>query len=223
MSRISGTRLLVVGTALAGCLATQFLLTGTASAVTATKAELHGGELRLEGKAQPGIRLIATSTTSAASARVDLNGNYKLQAGGFTAPDCKVTISDGNRTPTATVSLAGCTTSIIPVPANPAPPTGNCVITSVFPLSIAAGVDTAVNFTTSGCDTTTGSGATPTPVRWSVVAGVIPTGMTGPNFQGTTNGNIIGTPGIAGTYRFTLQVSDQIGATDQENVTLTVS
>ncbi len=46
--------------------------------------------------------------------------------------------------------------------------------------------------------------------------------MTGPNSQGTTGGNIIGIPSVAGTYRFTLQVSDQVGATDQENVTVTV-
>ena len=54
------------------------------------------------------------------------------------------------------------------------------------------------------------------------MAGSIPTGMTGPNSQGTTAGNIIGTPSILGTYRFTLQVIDQIGATDQETLTVTV-
>ncbi|TDQ00854.1 putative Ig domain-containing protein [Labedaea rhizosphaerae] len=206
----------------AACLATQILLTGTADAVTSSKADLRDGQLRLEGTSAPGVFVIAESTTSAAGARADTSGRYKIQAGGFTAPDCKVTIRDG-RTPTATVALTGCTPSVVPVPPVPAPPTGSCVITSVFPLSVPAGTATAVNFTTSGCDTTTGSGATPTPVRWSVVAGVIPTGMTGPNFQGTTGGNIIGTPSIPGTYTFTLQVSDQIGATDQENVTLTVA
>jgi hypothetical protein len=55
------------------------------------------------------------------------------------------------------------------------------------------------------------------------VAGSIPTGMSGPNSQGTTGGNIIGTPTVPGTYRFTLEVSDQVGATDQENVTVTVA
>ena len=205
-----------------GGLAVQTLAAGTASAVTATKAELRGGQLRLEGTAGPGIRLIASSTTSVASARVDINGQYKLTADGFTAPDCEVTISDGGQTPTATVALTGCTPSVIPVPPVPAPPTGSCVITTVPPVTLAVGVNTAVNFATTGCDTTTGSGATPSPVRWSVVAGVIPTGMTGPQFQGTTGGNIIGAPGLRGTHRFTLQVSDQIGATDQENVTITV-
>jgi hypothetical protein len=76
-----------------------------------------------------------------------------------------------------------------------------------------------VYFQSTGYDTTTttNSGATPTPVQWKVVAGVIPTGMTGPNFQGTTAANIIGTPSVRGTYQFTLQ------ATDQENFTVNVS
>jgi hypothetical protein len=47
--------------------------------------------------------------------------------------------------------------------------------------------------------------------------------MTGPNSQGTTAGNIIGTPSISGSYQFTLQVTDQIGATDQANITINVA
>lgn len=200
----------------------QALLAGSADAVTASKAQLSGGQLRLEGQAAPGKFVIAESTTSSAGARADLKGLYKIQATGFTAPDCKVTIRDGS-TPTATVTLSGCTPSVTPVPANPAPPTGSCVITPLAPVTLAAGTAASVYFETTGCDTTTNSGATPTPVQWKVVAGAIPTGMTGPNFQGTTAGNIIGTPSVPGTYRFTLQVSDQIGATDQENVTVTVA
>ena len=86
-----------------------------------------------------------------------------------------------------------------------------------------AGVATAFFFGTTGCNTTFNSGATPTPVRWSVAAGAIPTGMTGPNSQGQTSGNIIGTPSTRGTYHFTLQVSDQVGATDQETFTVDVA
>lgn len=47
--------------------------------------------------------------------------------------------------------------------------------------------------------------------------------MTGPTFQGTTAGNISGTPSAAGTYQFTLRVTDQVGATDEENFTVTVA
>ena len=116
----------------------------------------------------------------------------------------------------AAVSLAGCNPSITPVPPAPAPPTGACVITPQSAVTVPAGTSTSIYFETTGCNTTFNSGATPTPVQWRVVAGVIPTGMTGPNSQGTTFGNVIGAPSIAGTYRFTLQVTDQLGATDQE-------
>jgi hypothetical protein len=200
----------------------QAVLAGTAGAVTVTKSQLSSGQLRLEGQAAPGKFVIAESTTSSAGARADQNGQYKIQATNFTAPDCKVTVRDG-QTPTATVTLSGCTPSVTPVPATPVPPTGLCVITPQAPATLTAGTNSTVYFQTTGCDTTTNSGATPTPVQWKVVAGAIPTGMTGPNFQGTTAGNIIGTPSIRGTYQFTLQVTDQIGATDQENVTVNVT
>jgi hypothetical protein len=200
----------------------QLVLPGAATAVTATKAELRGGQLRVEGTSRAAAFVLVESTTSAAGARADVNGRFTVQASNFTAPDCTLTINDST-TPTATVTITGCTPSALPVPPVPAPPTGACVITPVPPATLTAGTMTFVNFATTGCDTTTGSGATPTPVQWSVVAGVIPTGMVGPHFQGTTAGNIIGTPSIRGTYRFTLQVRDQIGATDQENVTVTVA
>jgi hypothetical protein len=166
--------------------------------------------------------MVASSTTSAAGARADQFGAFKILASGFTAPDCKVTVSDGSRTPTATITLAGCSPSVKPVPQNPAPPTGGCVITPAAPATLAVGASSFYNFDTTGCNTTFDSGATPTPVQWTVVAGSIPTGMTGPNSQGSTGGNIIGTPTVPGTYPFTLQVTDQLGDTDQETFTVTV-
>ncbi len=212
--------------ALAACvsfgLIGQAVLAAPAGAVTAVKAELKNGQLRIEGQSAPGVFVIANSTTSRAGIRADLNGQYNIQDSNFTAPDCAVTITDG-RTPAATVTLAGCTPSVTPVPPIPAPPTGSCIITPLPPITLTAGTSTALNFQTSGCNTTFNSGATPTPVQWTVAAGSIPTGMTGPNSQGTTAGNVIGTPSVPGTYRFTLEVADQIGATDQANVMVTVA
>ena len=205
-------------------LVSQAAFAGAAEALTATKAQLRNGQLRVEGRgaAPGGSVVIASSTTSTASARIEVNGGFKIEASGFAAPDCLVTVSDG-RTPPATVPLAGCEPSITPVPAAPAPPTGSCVITSQVPVTVTAGTPTSIYFDTAGCNTTFNSGATPTPVQWRVVAGVIPTGMSGPNSQGTTAGNIIGTPSIGGTYRFTLQVADQLGATDQETFSVAVA
>jgi hypothetical protein len=202
----------------------QAVLAGPAGAVTVVKSELIDGQLRLEGQISPGVFVTAESTTSVADVRADPTGQYRIQADNFNAPDCKVTISDGGRTPTATITLAGCTPSVTPVPPTPAPPTGGCsILPQPSPVTLTAGTATAVNFDTTGCNTTFNSGATPTPVQWAVVAGSIPTGMTGPNSQGTTAGNIIGTPSIPGSYRFTLRVTDQIGATDQANITVNVA
>jgi hypothetical protein len=201
----------------------QSLLAGSAGAVTTTKVELKDGRLRVDGQGGiPGTVVSVASTTSLAGVRVQTDGRFTVKASNFTAPDCELTISNSG-TPTATVSIPNCVPSVTPVPATPAPPTGSCVITPVPPATLAVGSNSAVFFDTTGCDTTTNSGATPTPVQWRVVAGSIPTGMTGPNAQGTTAGNIIGIPSIAGTYQFTLEVSDQVGATDQGNVTVTVA
>jgi hypothetical protein len=223
MLRRPAVRVVVLAAAVFCAVVGELGLAGAANAVTATKVELKNGQLRVEGQGGiAGVFVSVASTTSIAGARPDTKGVFKVQASGFTAPDCRLTISDG-RTPTATVTIPGCSPSITPVPPQPAAPTGSCLINQVPPATLTAGTNSVVNFGTTGCDTTTNSGATPTPVRWSIVAGSIPTGMSGPNFQGTTGGNIIGIPSIPGSYRFTLQVADQVGATDQETVAVTVS
>ena len=199
----------------------QVVLAGGASAATVAKAELKGGQLKVEGVAAPALFVIASSTTDAAGARAGADGRFVIQASGFTAPDCRITVRDGS-TPIATATLSGCTPSVTPV-TTPAAPTGSCVIDPAAPATLTRNVATSYYVTTSGCNTTFDTGVTPTPVQWKVVRGSIPTGMSGPNSQGTEAGNIIGTPSVAGTYAFTLQVTDSAGQTDQENVTLTVA
>jgi hypothetical protein len=218
-----GLRAAALATVVCCGLIGQAVLAGPAGAVTVVNSELKDGQLRLEGQSSPGVFVTAESTTSVADVRADPTGRYRIQGDNFSAPDCKVTISDGGRTPTATITLAGCTPSVTPVSPTPAPPTGSCIIIPQTPVTLTAGTATAVNFDTTGCNTTFNSGATPTPVQWAVIAGSIPTGMTGPNSQGTTTGNIIGTPSIPGSYQFTLQVTDQIGAADHANITITVA
>jgi hypothetical protein len=202
----------------------QLAMADGASAVTVTKGELKDGQLRLQGTdAAPGIFVIASSATSSAGVRSDEQGQFTIQADGFTSPDCKVTVSDSGRTPIDTITLSGCTPSVTPVPATPAAPTGTCLITAQSgPLSVIANIGSVVTFATTGCDTTANTGATPTPVQWDVVAGLIPTGMTGPNSQGQTGANLIGTPTVPGSYTFTLQATDATGATDQQTFTVAV-
>jgi hypothetical protein len=222
MSLTTGKRVALLTALTCAGIAGQAVMAETAAAVTVVQVELKGGQLRVQGNGSPNIFIIASSTTSSAGFRADPSGAFKIQASNFTAPDCKITVSD-RRTQTATVTLPGCTPSVKAVSQNPAPPTGSCVITPVDPATVTADASSVVNFETTGCNTTLNSGATPTPVQWTVVAGSIPTGMSGPNSQGTTAGNIIGTPTVTGTYRLTLEVSDQAGDTDQENVTVTVA
>lgn len=187
-----------------------------ASALTVSKAELRGGQLRVEGAgAAPGIRLTVTSSTSAASARVDLKGAFRVAATDFRADDCKAIVSDG-RTPIAQPTLAGCTPKPVTPVTTPAPPSGACVIAPGDPATFTVGDVQSFFFTTTGCDTTNG------PVQWSLVAGQVPPGMDAPIFQGQVSGEVTGRPTTEGTYTFTVQVTDSAGATDQETFTITV-
>lgn len=217
-------RAALVAAATVCVLAGQLAVADGASAVTVAKGELKGGQLRVEGSgAAPGIFVIASSATSSAGVRSDARGQFNIQSTGFSSPDCKVTVSDSGRTPIATFTLSGCTPSVTPVPATPAPPTGSCVITpQPGPRAVSANAGAVVYFESTGCNTTFNTGATPTPVQWKVVAGIIPTGMSGPNSQGQTAANLIGTPTVPGTYTFTLQATDSTGATDQETFTVAV-
>src|SRR4051794_829985 len=106
MSLSFGKRVTLL-TAFACCgIAGQAVMANPAEAVTIARGELRAGLLRIQGNGNPGTFIIASSTTSFAGARADQTGAFKIDASSFTAPDCKVTISDGSRTPTATISLA---------------------------------------------------------------------------------------------------------------------
>jgi hypothetical protein len=197
-------------------LAALVLPATSASAVTVSRAELRGGQLRLEGVgAAPGVFVTVASSSSLAGVRSGPTGDYQVQASSFRADDCQVVVSDG-RTPIATVTLSGCTpTSVTPPITNPAP-SGSCVINPQAPATYNAGDLSTYYFTTTGCDTSA------SPVQWSLSAGRIPVGMTGPFFQGQTDGAVSGRPTTEGTYTFTVQVTDSAGATDAATFTITV-
>ncbi|GAA5190315.1 hypothetical protein GCM10023322_45160 [Rugosimonospora acidiphila] len=225
-------------TAVALGLIGQALLAGPANAslfnVKVQSAVLKNGQLQVQGSGgEPGTSISAESTVDVADVRVGNDGRFKIEASNFHAPDCLITVRDAD-SPLVTAKLQGCTPSTKPVQP-PAPPTGSCVIAAQTLVTLPGGVSEnfgttatlavgnlgTVNFTTTGCNF--GSGTTPTQVQWKLVAGVIPTGMSGPQVQGHDAANITGIPSVAGTYEFTLQATDAIGATDQENFTVVVS
>jgi|SoimicmetaTmtHMA_FD_contig_51_1185882_length_2408_multi_2_in_0_out_0_2 Putative Ig domain len=219
-------RAAIVPAAALTLLAGQAALDGATAAgttpghLTVSTASLKAGQLTVEGSGAATGFISASSTTSAAGARAGLDGRFKIRATGFTAPDCRVVLQD-NKSALLTVTLSGCTPTIKPV-TPPAGPSGTCVITPpAGPSTLAVNQMGVVWFATTGCNTTAGD-PFGTPVKWAVVAGAVPTGMTPPASQGQTGGNIIGTPTVPGTYQFTLQVTDSAGQTDQESYTVTV-
>jgi hypothetical protein len=56
---------------------------------------------------------------------------------------------------------------------------------------------------------------------WSIIAGALPAGLS--ISSGTPTGTISGTPGAAGTFNFTIQVTDSLAATAQRAFTMEVS
>jgi hypothetical protein len=219
-------RAAIVPAAALTLLAGQAALDGANAAGTSvgslsvSTASLKAGQLTVQGSGAATGFISASSTTSAAGARAGLDGKFKIRASGFTAPDCRVVLQD-NKSNRLTVSLSGCTPTVKPV-TPPSAPNGTCVITPPAGSStLAVNKMGVVWFATTGCNTTA-SDPTGTPVKWAVVAGAVPTGMSPPAFQGQTGGNIIGTPTVSGTYRFTLQVTDSAGQTDQESYTVVV-
>lgn len=192
-----------------------------AGGLAVSKASLSGGRLTVQGSGAATGFIAARSTTSVAGVRAGLDGKFKIQASGFTAPDCRVVLQD-NKSNRLTVTLSGCTPTSDPV-TPPAPPSGTCVITPpAGPSNLAVNKSGVVWFDTTGCNTRADGGVTPTQNTWRLVSGAVPTGMTAPAASGTTSGNIIGTPTVPGTYRFTVQTTDSAGQSDQESYTVVV-
>jgi hypothetical protein len=85
------------------------------AAVSVSRAEVNGGDLRIEGTAAPNRTITVDGVAMGSS---DGEGRFRVERSGFTAPaDCTVDVNDGSTT-AATATLAGCTTSSPPPPAS---------------------------------------------------------------------------------------------------------
>ena len=85
------------------------------AAVSISRAELNGTQLRIEGQASPNhiitVDGVAMGTTDGA-------GKFRIDRSGFTAPaDCTVDVNDGSAT-AASARLSGCTLSSSPPPSS---------------------------------------------------------------------------------------------------------
>ena len=105
------TRLAVVGMlVLIGALVVASV---AQAAVSISRAELNGTQLRLEGQASPNHTITVDGVAMGTS---DGAGKFRIDRSGFTAPaDCTVDVNDGSAT-AASARLSGCTVSSSPPP-----------------------------------------------------------------------------------------------------------
>src|SRR5215212_2667829 len=178
------------------------------AAVSISRAELSGTQLRIEGQANPNHTITADGVAMGTS---DGAGSFRIERSGFTAPaDCTVDVNDGSASPTS-ARLSGCTLS------SPPPPTSStCTITpTTFPDGNVGTLNTWY-FSTTGCRTSE------KPVQFSVLSGQIPPGLT-LFTQGVASGGITGRPTTEGLFAFTIQVKDQTGARDTESFSIRIN
>lgn len=213
-----------VGRSVGVALFTLLVVPSSAFALTVSRAELNGGQVRVEGRnAAPGaqVKVTAIPATHTALGNADSSGGFRVEASGFRSDTCRLTVSDGGRTADAEATLSGCTPSSAPSPPPPSepppppPPMTTCTLNPQEPGTTNVGTLTTFYYTTTGCRTSE------RPVRCSVVAGRAPPGLT-LFTQGVGSCGLTGRPTTEGIFRFTLEVNDQSGAKDTETFQITV-
>jgi Putative Ig domain len=183
------------------------------AAVSISRAELSGTQLRIEGHASPNRTITVDGVAMGTS---DGSGRFRIERSGFTAPaDCTVDVNDGSAS-AATARLSGCTVSSTSPPPPSNPPPSTCTI---VPETFADGNVGTLNtwfFPTTGCRTSE------KPVQFTVVSGQIPPGLK-LFTQGVASGGITGTPTTRGTFSFVVRATDTRGAFAERTFSITVS
>src|SRR5918998_1660744 len=83
------------------------------AAVSISRAELSGTQLRIEGQAAPNRTITVDGVAMGTS---DAGGRFRIERSGFSAPaDCTVDVNDGSASPTS-ARLSGCTQTSTPPP-----------------------------------------------------------------------------------------------------------
>jgi hypothetical protein len=117
-----------------------FLAPPALATVSISRAELEGSRLRVEGRgATPNTKVSVNG--GQASATSDSSGNYRIENSSFPKPsDCRVVVSDG--TSSATATLSGCTptapASLSSLTVSPTTVTGGNSATGTVTLTSAA-------------------------------------------------------------------------------------
>ena len=192
----------------------------TLAAVTITRAELNGGQLRVEGQGAVPNAGIAIDGVPRGTA--DSTGRFRIEVAGFRSATCRITVDDG--TTSATATLAGCTPSApsgSPTATRTPAPTATPQATT-SPLTITTTSLPDGNVGTSYGNFITSSGGRGTPHRFKLIAGRLPSGLTMADSFGVQSTSITGTPTTVETTTFTVQVSDQSGNTATKTLSITI-
>jgi hypothetical protein len=88
------------------------------AAISITRAELNGSQLRVEGRgALPNTKV--TVDPGGVTSTSDSSGAFRVESSSYSSSTCKVTVGDGSTSATAT--LSGCTPSGTPPPPSSSP------------------------------------------------------------------------------------------------------
>jgi len=123
----------LLGVATVSLLTLGLFASGASAAVTISRSELSGTQLRVEGSGAIANHAV-TVNPGAVTGTSDSKGQFRIESSSYTAPaDCQITVTDG--TTTASARLTGCTTSQPPPP--PPPPSAPAV--TLTPSSLTFG------------------------------------------------------------------------------------
>jgi hypothetical protein len=106
------------------------LATSAQAAVTVTRAELNGTQLRVEGNGALPNHAVSINP-GPVTGTSDANGAFRIETSPYSSQSCNVTVSDG--VTSTSVTLSGCTPSS---PPPPPPPPGPAPIASISPTTL---------------------------------------------------------------------------------------
>ncbi|MBO1269590.1 Ig domain-containing protein [Arthrobacter cavernae] len=174
------------------------------AAVSVSRAEVSGSNLRIEGAA---IANRDITVDGVIMGRSDSGGQFRIDRSPFTPPaDCTVDVNDGSATPRVT-TLSGCAVTA------PPPPSAFAIDDRPLP---DGNVGTDYN------NFVTATGGNGTPYRWSIAAGALPAGLALSDFA-SASGLISGRPTTVQVSTFTVRATDQAGNSTTRQFTITIN
>jgi hypothetical protein len=219
------------------------LLAVTATAVAAVsvkRATLSSGALRVEGeRARANATVTVTSPESSATGKAGSDGKFAVKASGYRSSTCKATVNDGSGA--VTVTLSGCTPTAgppppappPPPPAAPPPPPPPATAPTLAPdiAEIGPGY-VGADFTSNSTTGTTMTLYHPNvvgPVRFEIIAGQLPAGLSLRNPCPDCNANdirwasVAGVPTTVQTTTFTIRATDANGLQATRTYTIRIN